>query len=99
MGNQSSRMAKTEIRRRPSQKLGIETYIETAVGIGYRFVEGVGGLEEVELVYMHEEDEYTVEIRARSPFQVVPPALVPWAIEELANLVLARFFLARGAAV
>lgn len=67
--------------------------------VGYRFVDGVGGLEEVELVYMHEEDEYTVEIRARSPFQVVPPALVPWAIEELANLVLVRFFRARGAAV
>lgn len=69
----------------------------TVERVGYRFVEGVGGLEEVELVYMHEEDEYTVEIRARSPFQVVPPALVPWAIEELANHVLARFFRARGA--
>ena len=66
--------------------------------VGYRFVEGVGGLEEVELVYMHEEDEYTVEIRARAPFQVVVPALVPWAIEELANLVLMRFFRERGAA-
>jgi hypothetical protein len=64
--------------------------------VGYRFVEGTGGLEEVELVYLHEEDEYTVEIRARAPFQIVLPALVPWAIEELANLVLTRFFRARG---
>lgn len=66
--------------------------------VGYRFVDGIGGLEEVELVYMHEEDEYTVEIRARGPFQVVAPALVPWSVEELANFVLGKFFRARSAA-
>lgn len=66
--------------------------------VGYRFVDGTGGLEEVELVYMHEEDAYAVEIRARGQFQIAPPALVPWPIEELANLVLARFFRARASA-
>lgn len=74
----------------PSVGLGRPTIQEQ---IGYRFENGVSGLEELSIVYVHLDDLFSVTIRARGLLNLKAATWLPYA-NDVAELVCGTFFTA-----
>lgn len=59
--------------------------------VGYRFVESVGGLSEVSIVFLHDEQTHKVNVTARGPVKVEADFSLP-VIVDACDLVLAHLF-------
>jgi hypothetical protein len=63
--------------------------------VGYRFAGGVSGIEEIAIIYLHEQREYSLGISARGPLKLASPRWLPFA-DDIVEIVLSTFFLAEG---
>lgn len=59
--------------------------------VGYRFDAGTSGLNELMLLYLHDEQEYLVDVTATSAFKLGESRWLPLA-DDIAELVTQRFF-------
>ena len=64
--------------------------------VGYRFENGVNGLEEVAIVYVHVARVFRVTAHARGMLKLSAPTWLPYA-DEIAELVASGFFVPEGA--
>ena len=59
--------------------------------VGYRFEDGASGLQEVTIVYLHQENEYSVRIQAKGHLKLGISTWLPYA-DEIAELIVGTFF-------
>lgn len=59
--------------------------------IGFRFGNGVSGIEEVSVVYLHEEKFFALSIVASGPLRLDAPTWVPY-VDEITDLTLVALF-------
>ena len=62
--------------------------------VGYRFEDGVSGIKEATLIYLHEENAYSVTILAKGLLKLRSATWLPYA-DEIADLIVTTFFVHR----
>lgn len=74
----------------PAAKLGRGARIEQ---VGYRYESGVSGLEEISIIYVHDDRTFAVSIHANGTLRLGSSTWLPYA-DEIADLALGTFFFA-----
>jgi len=59
--------------------------------IGYRFESGASGLEEVAIVYLHEEERFSLIVVARGALEIGDVRWLPYC-DIVASLLVSRYF-------
>ncbi len=62
--------------------------------VGYRFADGAGGIEEISIIYLHVQEEYSLNVAARGPLKLSSPRWLPFA-DNMVELASSTFFVKR----
>jgi hypothetical protein len=84
------------VRESPADSPVLEICREAAIEhVGYRLQDGISGIEEVSITYLHEKETYQVTTLARAVLKLERQNWLPFA-DDIQALIMGRFFASKG---